>query len=952
MRAAIYLPAALFALAFVTTTYCFAEENQAKDKVENAAKLDFFEQKIRPVLVTHCYKCHSAGSEELQANLQLDTRAGLLAGGDSGAAVVPGKPTEGWLMDALRHETFEMPPAGKLQDNVIADFAKWIADGAVDPREGEAIAKQEIDMEAGRKHWAFQPVEKFSPPEVKVDWAKTNVDKFIAAGLTKSKLNAVPKAEPAVLLRRVYFVLTGLPPSPEEIESFVADPSPEAYEKVVDDLIASRQFAEKWSRHWLDVARFAESSGGGRTRIFPDAWRYRDYVIDSFHADKPLNLFFQEQIAGDLMPSNSTEQKRERLTATTYLTLGAINYELQDKELLRMEVVDEQINVITKGMLAMTVTCARCHDHKFDPIPTKDYYALAGIFRSTQTLTPGNVAGSVMRELPAEPGQADAVAAFKKRETAQQDAVAKLTGQYKELQATVSQLEKGQQLAGILVDDAQAKVTGDWTASTSVQSFVGKGYIHDASSGKGEKSVTFSPELKPGKYRVLIAYTPGTNRDRKVPVTVSHAGGEDTTHVNQQQQPSILGSYVEIGSYENSADKPIRVTISNQNTSSVVIADGVRFIPVDVGDSDDAERLARLKTARAEVATKKASLDAAKKQLAELAKQAPKLPKVMSVIERPDAANFHVCIRGNVRNLGDEVPRGFLSVVTPDAPQIGKGESGRLQLAAWIARDDNPLTPRVAVNRIWQHTFGVGLVPTPDNFGRMGSEPANKELLDFLTATFIQSGWSQKQLVRSLVLSETFQRSSTASAELLAADPENKLLGRMNRRRLDGEAIRDNLLSFAGKLDLQPHTTDVAKVKSEFAFNHASVKRSIYVPVLRNGLHPLFDVFDVANPNLPVGRRPTSTLSTQALYLMNNDRVLDHVSAAAQKVLSADLDTDAERLDFAYLQALGRKPMAAESRFALAYLEKVAGDSQEKQLAAWTGICHAIVCSIDFRYLR
>ena len=355
----------------------------------------FFEMKIRPVLVEHCYGCHSADAKKIQGGLLLDTRAGIRQGGDSGPSVTPGKPVESLLLEAMRYESFEMPPKSKLPDHVIADFEHWIETGADDPRDGPTRpVESSVNVERGRNFWAFRSPKLPKVPTVHHDnWGSTDIDRFILSKLESHGLQPALDAERSKLLRRVYYTLIGLPPTPDELERFCQDSAPlsEALARVVDRLLTSKQFGERWGRHWLDVVRYADSSGGGRSAIFPDAWRYRDYVIDSFNDDLPFDQFVQEQIAGDLLTSADWKQRRRQVIATAFLVLGPTNFELQDKDVLEMDIVDEQLDTLGKAFLGMTLGCARCHDHKFDPVPTHDYYAMAGIFKSTKFVKHGNV---------------------------------------------------------------------------------------------------------------------------------------------------------------------------------------------------------------------------------------------------------------------------------------------------------------------------------------------------------------------------------------------------------------------------------------------------------------------------------------------------------------------------------------------------------------------------------
>ncbi|MGH7128713.1 MAG: DUF1549 domain-containing protein, partial [Planctomycetaceae bacterium] len=463
----------------------------------DAAGVAFFETKIRPVLAASCYECHSAKAKIVRGGLLLDTRDGLRTGGESGPAVVPGKPEDSLLLSALKHESFEMPPDGKLSDRVIADVAEWIRLGAPDPRDGQAAAtRQTIEVKKGRTFWSFQPlVQPPVPEQAQEQWCRSPIDRFVLARLAAEGIAPVGDADRVTLIRRLYFDLIGLPPTPDEIEAFLADDAPDAVARLVDRLLASPRFGERWGRHWLDVARFAESSGGGRTLLFPNAWRYRDYVIESFNRDKPFDEFAREQIAGDLLlierlkdqgrmkaddgrkqsvhPSafslQPLQRQRERLIALGFLVLGPTNYELQDKELLRMEVVDEQIDTIGKAFLGMTIGCARCHDHKFDPISHRDYHALAGIFRSTKTLTPGNVSGWVDVELPIlDPAQRNALAEHRTQLAAVQSDLTETQEELKRLgasQPTSANSIAVADLPGLIVDDVSAAFSGTWSHS-------------------------------------------------------------------------------------------------------------------------------------------------------------------------------------------------------------------------------------------------------------------------------------------------------------------------------------------------------------------------------------------------------------------------------------------------------------------------------------------------------
>jgi len=940
-----------------------------------AEQLQFFEEKIRPVLVTHCYECHSAEADELQGGLSLDNRAASRRGGDSGPAVVPGDLDESLLIQAIRYDLFEMPPTGKLPKSVVADFEEWIRLGAPDPREGDAAPIREgIDLEAGRQYWAFQHPRKPNVPEVSdAAWPAGDLDRFLLSRIEEAGLEPAAEVDRRTLLRRAYFDLIGLPPSPEAIDAFLADDSPEAFARVVDRLLDSPQFGERWGRHWLDVARFAESSGGGRSLVFNNAWRYRDYVIASFNDDKPYDRFLNEQFAGDLLPYENDQQRAEQLTGTGLLVLGPTNYELQDKELLRMEVVDEQIDTMGRVVLGLTLGCARCHDHKFDPIPASDYYALAGIFRSTKTLTPGNVSGWVEQPLPVGDQREQEIISY-------ETALAALDADIKRSQALVRRLggaapAKGEAVAvaslpGIVVDDDEAELTGRWSASSSIRPHVEAGY-HYASAGENTAARFVAKLPSSGTYEVRVAHNPHANRATNATVTVHHTGGSETVAVNHRQPPPIEGLFVSLGEFEFDSDEPAEVIVSAARADGIVIADAVQFVSLTrdvagdaragaVSNDEDADRQGNDAAGEKALAEAEAKLEQLQKDRKQLEKKAPPpRPVVMSVHDEAETGDYQICIRGDVHNLGEAVPRGFVSVVCDEeaAAQIASGESGRRELAAWLASAENPLTARVMVNRIWHHLFGAGIVRTPDNFGTSGEAPSHPELLDWLAVRFVEQGWSVKSMVREIMLSHAYRLSSQPVAGAARKDPDNRLLARANRRRLDAESLRDAMLAASGQLDLTAGgPTIVPGTKSEFGYDLGTNRRSIYVPVFRNTLDDFLAVFDFADPNLVNGARTTSTLPTQALFMMNSPLVMDQSKKSAESLLAEPGLDDGARLREAYRRTLGRPPRADEIDLTRAYLaesSKSSSDSgpAEAELAAWSRVYQALFSCIDFRYL-
>ena len=914
----------------------------------DAAGIEFFEKKIRPLFVQHCYECHSE-SKKVKGGLLLDARAGWAKGGDSGPAIVPGNLDESLLIEAVRYDgDFQMPPKGKLPDSAIRDLEEWVKRGAPDPRTGKAAATTTtIDLEAGRQFWSYQPIARPDVPEVQLAaWPRNDIDRFILAALESKNLKPSPEADRTTLIRRVYFDLIGLPPTPEQIDAFLADESPNAYEELVDRLLASPQFGERWGRHWLDVVRFAESLTL-RGFVFKESWRYRDYVIDTFNRDRPFAQFLREQVAGDLLPAESLEDRQRQLVATTFLVLGNNNLEEQDKQQLVMDVVDEQLDVIGRGLLAQTITCARCHDHKFDPIPTKDYYALAGILKNGRALEHSNVSKWLEVPLPVEPEQE---AVYK----AHDEAVADLQGKIKSLKQALAKADtKGQagpavlaagDLPGVIVDDSQAKKVGNWKASQFNKRYIGDGYIHDEDREKGQKTLTFLPELpKAGRYEVRLAYNGGESRSATVPVTVFSADGEKTITVNQKEVPPIEGRFISLGQFRFELNGQGFVIVSNEDTQGHVIADAVQFLPVEDGATSDAKAVAKATPADAKTGDDVKQLE---KQLKELQASGPKRPMVMTVLEEKDIADTYIHVRGSVHNKGETVPRGFLQVATPfEAPPVSDTQSGRKELAEWLTRPDNPLPARVMANRVWHWLMDAGLVRTTDNFGTTGERPSHPELLDHLASRFIESGWSTRQLIREIVCSQTYRQVSTTNSVGQKADPENRLLWRMNRRRLDAECLRDAMLSIDGTLALdQGGPSYPEDLAADYGFVYTGTRRSVYAPVFRNALPELFEAFDFADPSLVTGARTTSTVAPQALFLMNHPFVIEHARTAAKR-LQTEVTSDGERIRLAYRRILGREPTAGERELALKFLST----GNEFALAQ---LIQSLFASIDFRYVR
>jgi hypothetical protein len=686
------------------------------------AKVDFFEKKIRPILVQHCYKCHSAQAGKVRGGLLLDTREGLRKGGDSGPAIAPGDPGASLLVKALRYEDFEMPPKGKLSAAVIADFETWIKQGAADPREAQAVPVpgRKIDIETGKRFWSFQPPRRHTTPSVRNRaWPERTIDFFLLARLEKAGLEPNLPANRRTWIRRVSFDLTGLPPRPEDVEAFVRDPSPQAFEKVVERLLASPHYGERWARLWLDIARYAEDQahivGNDQSLFYPNAYLYRDWVIRALNADLPYDQFVKLQLAADLLEPNDPANH----AALGFIGLGPKYYARRSPAVMADE-WEDRVDTVGRGLLGLTVACARCHDHKFDPIPTADYYALAGVFASTEMF-----------------------------------------------------------------------------------------------------------------------------------------------------------------------NRPL--------------------------DGREAPKDKRPKPA----------------------------PNALHIVRDGKPIDLNIFVRGDVNSKGPVVQRHFLSILCREEPKPFRQGSGRRELAEAIAARDNPLTARVIVNRIWGLNFGRPLVGTPSNFGALGERPTHPELLDDLAVRFMESGWSLKWLQREIVLSAAYRQSSRADAAQQKADPDNRLLGRMSRRRLDVEAWRDALIWATGRLN------PVVGGKSMDPQDPQERRRTVYSRVSRLQLNPLLALFDFPDPNVHAEHRVETTTPLQKLFVLNSPFMVHQAAGLAERLRKeVGPGADLRHIQRAYLLLFGRPATAAEVRLGLGFLRQD-GDAQGR----WQQYAHVLLASNEMWFL-
>lgn len=1113
--------APFLAVCFCAAWMQFAWRSKANDAPTPEA--DFFERQIRPLLVENCQACH--GPKQQKGGLRLDSRAGVLAGGDSGPAVVPGQPQQSLLIEAVKHEgDIKMPPNGRLSQVQIEALTRWVAEGAVWPgdRSPARSADKAETSSSGRlefteeqqSFWAFQPLVDCQPPEVEhVEWVRSPIDRFVLARLEAEGLVPNPPAERRALVRRLSYDLVGLPPTPEQIETFLADTEPGAVERLIDRLLASPHYGERWGRHWLDVARYADSNGLDENLAYANAYRYRDYVIDAFNADLPYDQFVREQIAGDLLPPAADERENlRRITATGFLAIGPKMLAEDDPVKMEMDIIDEQVNTLCTAFLGLTMGCARCHDHKYDPLGMDDYYALAGIFKSTKTMENYRVV-AVWHERPlATKAELDGLAAWRSRHQAAQAALAdaeqsaaaalreQLRNQAHAYMVAAGPLAHQRRLlaaalAQPLADSGNAATVVEAEAYSSgnlkidLQGY-GKaiGVVYNA--GELPNFCEYEIELPEGFYQLELRYAAAEPRPVQVlldGVTVVHAAAGQVTgswypdtqrwfaeavlplasgrhrlrlvregpfphldkvalvwrevpglapaNVRSLAQvaaeagllPSILAQWQEFleraasdlqhpfhawvvcqgasdvpGTLSRLAPSPVTVAVRNEPipTTLEMLAERYRALiemaagPAKLpqtstpGEADPTQggqvqlhaagevskalegdtgplRLPQApdELYAADVRERLAALRAA---LAAVEKERPADPPMAMAVSEREPVNLRIHIRGSHLHLGEEVPRRFPRILAGDEqPPLPADRSGRLELAEWLTRPGHPLLARVMVNRIWRWHFGAGLVRSTDNFGLLGERPTHPELLDWLACRFIESGWSIKAMHRLILSSSTWQQSTAYQHAAAELDPENRLLWRMNRRRLEAEALRDALLSFSGRLDHAMHGSLLGYKNREYVASTASVnatvydypRRSVYLPVVRSAVYDVFQAFDFPEPSVLNGDRPTTTIAPQALFLMNSPLVRQECRAMAEQLLAQD-KTDEQRVTLVYLRAYGRPPTPAELARNLDFLAKYERSLQsrhtepgEAKLKSWEALCRVVVSASEFLFI-
>ena len=892
-------------------------------------QLEFFEKNIRPVLATQCYSCHSAAEGKDKGGLTLDTRDALRKGGDSGEVIIPGDPKNSLLIKAMKWdptEGLEMPPKTKLDEATLADFEAWVAMGAPDPREGKAASIKKVfwTQEQVDNHWAYQPIAKPVPPTVKGDWARTPVDRFIRAKHETAGLQPAKPADKRTLIRRAYYDLIGLPPTMAEVEAFEKDTAPNAFNKVINQLLERPEYGERWGRYWLDIARYADTSGdrtGGNRRnpIYPYAWTYRDYVIRAFNEDKPFNDFIIEQIAADQVDINDQRD----LAALGYLTVG----KRFDNDV--NEIIDDRIDVVGKGFMGLTLACARCHDHKFDPIPTADYYSLHGVFASSRDATslieevqesdPQYVAYTTARQNAIDGSREYGLREYNKMLTR----FTKESGKYLfETQRFIDGKTKAKQ--------APTAATAAGLNGTAFQS-----WVTALQNAKRRPNRVFGPWFFFAKLpnAQIAARTPAQWERLKTQKTVNPILAKALAEAQPKSLREIAGVYQEVflniekrmdGQYPTAHI----VTAFNMGFRFRTAADAAKIkgMPKPLAEpaAEEIRRVAfgyrsalgmdprsfnrlggnRVRNRQVAMFYRTTGLDLTH----------PGSPaKAMALEDIRVPRDSRIFIRGERTNLGDRVPRQFLELIEGEDREPFNEGSGRLELAQSIASKDNPLTARVMVNRVWQWHFGEGIVRTPSDFGLRSDTPSHPDLLDWLARRFMAEGWSIKQLHRLIMNSAVYQQSATNDPAYGKIDPNNALLYKWNLRRLDFESMRDTLLVLGNNLDPAQGGRPVRQVETP--------RRTVYGYVDRAALPDMYQVFDFANPDMSTAERVETIVPQQALFLMNSQSVLQQARRLAARSEVAQAEQVEDKVQALYELVFQRAPTPKELQSAAAFVK-------------------------------
>lgn len=835
----------------------------------NSDSINLFETKIRPVLATHCYVCHSAKATKVQGGLLLDSQAGWQRGGNSGAVIEPGNPDNSRLIRALRYQDkdLRMPPGKPLPGVAVADFENWIRSGAAMP--AGPIAVKPIDQR--RQFWSFQPPKDHSPPDVKQkDWGRNDIDRFILSKLEQKGLAPSPRANASTLIRRAYFDLTGLPPTAEESDAFASDKAPDAYARLVDRLLASPRYGERWGRFWLDVARYSDARNVGER--FAYSYTYRDWVIRAFNEDMPYDQFLTQQLAADRIRGND----RRNLAALGYLSLG------REFPKTFPETVDDRIDVVARGMLGLTVACARCHDHKYDPIPTTDYYSFYSIFSNIRE--PGDLPllkASNARS-PVDKIYGDRLALIRKTDA-----------EYREKRSAVLNEFFRTQIAEYLLavrDSAQMGATEveDLIKERQLNLYLldrWKTYLRDSRArGEGVFGLWNAAAAIPDtdfadKWPKVLAAQSGANPlvlavFKAVPTSIKAVAA---------QYAALLLRYDSSSKLPDTHQEGLRLALRGDGAPVNVPVSDFDLVMTEGDRNNTINFKNRYDTMRALY-----SYDGG-------------AARAMVIEDVPKPQPAHVFVRGNPNNPGIETPPHFLSCLSPAEPVNFKDGGGRLDLAKAIANRENPLTARVIVNRVWMHHFGAGIVRTPSDFGLRGDPPTHPELLDYLAKRLMESGWSLKKLHRTIMLSATYQQSSADNPEARKQDPENQLIWRMHRRRLDIESLRDSVLAASGQVE-----TKLGGVPFALTASPTVPRRTVYGYIERGRIPGMLSAFDFAIPDQHVPLRYTTTVPQQALFLLNSSFMAEQAQHLANRPEVAAENDPEKRVQRLYRIVLGR----------------------------------------------
>ncbi len=932
---------------FFSALFALCSSPSARASDPTPEQIEFFEKKVRPVLVEHCYSCHAEKKDK--GGLRLDTRDATLKGGDSGPALVPGKPDDSLLIKAVRYNNsnIQMPPKGKIPAEQIAALTEWVKMGAPDPRTGKPVGSNPYDIAKhladAKNHWAYQPVKSPAIPKVRSDRASTPVDAFLLAKLEAAGLTFAKPADKRTLIRRATFDLHGIPPTPDEVDAFEKNPSPNAYAELIETLLKSPKYGERWGRHWLDVARYADNQGGifGANNAYPYAWTYRDYVIRSFNEDLPYNQFLTEQLAADLLPAKPGDNRH--LAALGFVTVGRRHDGNVDDN-----VYDDRIDTISRGLLGLTVGCARCHDHKLEPIPTVDYYGLYGILKSS--VDP--------QVLPVLEPQADTPDAQKYRADSEKfrSALTELAVKHAIDGLAANRARVGDYL--LAAKDAELKTTSqgarvnpDILVKRKLTYAIHNPLVRQWNQWVVKNPAVFLPwlefaKLKPTEFAEKakpLAEKFAADKSLHPNVSKAFAGDPPKSLEDVAKKYNAIFAAVDTA-WRAKAKGELAVAGKLVPDDAKVSADKLAHAAIDrisavearvSLDSKDEESLRKLihgntpfrvspgemlafQTAFLTEPLRK-EIEKATKAVAGLDQHPGAPARAMVLQDAPKPYNGKVFVRGNPRTQGADAPRAFFTALSPtDRSVLSTTGSGRLELARKIADPANPLTARVLVNRVWAWHFGKGIVGTPSDFGFRGDRPTHPELLDYLAAKFVAEGWSIKKLHREIMLSAAYRQSSRpadAAPNSKKVDPENKLLARMNPRRLEFEAYRDSMLAVAGRLDSTPGGKPVDVTKAD------TKRRTVYAFVDRKTLPNLFRSFDFPDPNFSSPGRTTTTLPPQALFLLNSPFVVENAKSLAAPVLPKSEAEKPDAVRKLYRAALQRDPSAAELQRSLKFLD-------------------------------